>query len=135
MEANEGGEQMTREEASRVNELLEQASLAKDSIKDTVRRIAREMPHLTYADVAEVARVRADLLYMKAAEQKAAADGARQILEIIKEVGAANLGECLQMLHDCKSRGDRRAAELGGKLDQALLLYELDSDNPMEAQL
>ena len=58
---------MTREEVARLNELLDEVDLSRDSVDDVTRRIAEKLPHLTTEDVAEVARVRAETLRMKGA--------------------------------------------------------------------
>ena len=57
---------MTREEVARVEKLTEEAD-PQDSIPEKIRRIMRELPHLTARDIAEVARVRAETLRMKGA--------------------------------------------------------------------
>jgi hypothetical protein len=126
--------QMTSQEASRVEELLDEASLAKDSIQEAIRRITSEMPHLTDRDIAQVAQVHAEVKRMEAAEHAAAAKAARQIAEIIRETerisGTAGLTTeaALQILADRAAQGDKRPANLLDRFSQAALVVGLDSD-------
>jgi hypothetical protein len=119
---------MTKQDASRIAELLEQAYEAQDSIEDTVRHIAKEMPHITSADVIQVARVHAEEKRLDAAEYFAAADASLQIAEIIREAEGLNLVEAFRILESRARRGDERAAELLDKLSEAVLIVGLGSD-------
>ena len=47
----------TAEDKRRITELFDQAYETDDSIEDIFRRIAKEMPHVTDADIQEVAAV------------------------------------------------------------------------------
>ena len=44
---------MTREDVARLNKLLDEVDLSRDSVDDVIRRIVGELPHLTREDIAE----------------------------------------------------------------------------------
>jgi hypothetical protein len=59
---------MTKQEIARLRELLDQATQSKNTPKEAVLRITREMPHLRMRDVKRVCTVAAEIERMKAAE-------------------------------------------------------------------
>jgi vacuolar-type H+-ATPase subunit D/Vma8 len=119
---------------ARVIELIEEGSQAQDSIKETIRRIGREFPHLTTEDFAEVARVHHETKIMEAAELTADAEASKQMVEIIMETerisGTAvpNLETALPILADRAAQGDQQAADLIEKFNQAALVMSLVRD-------
>jgi hypothetical protein len=126
--------QMTREEVARLEQLLDETDPDQDSVDDTIRRFMEELPHLTTEDIAEVIMARAETTRMETAEQSAAVEGEKQILEIILETermsGTADLtvGMVFQILADRAAQGDEHAADLLDKFDQAIRLVGLTSD-------
>jgi hypothetical protein len=125
---------MTREEVARVEKLIAEADLSRESIPDVIRRMVGELPHLTTEDFEEVIGVRAEMMRMEAAEQFAIAEGEKQIAEIILEAerisGTADLttGMAVQILAGRAAQGDKQAANLLEKFNQAALVLQLDSD-------
>jgi hypothetical protein len=124
---------MTKEEVARVEKLIEEAD-RRDSIPEVIRRIMRELPHLTARDIAEVASVQAETLRMKGAEVMASAEAAEQIGDIILETErlsgtvVPDLETALPILADRAAQGDQQAANLLEKFKQAALVLQLDSD-------
>jgi hypothetical protein len=125
---------VTREEVARVEKLIDEADRSQDWIPDLIRRIMRELPHLTARDIAEVARVQAETLRMKGAEIMASGEAAEQIGDIILETerlsGTAvpNLETALAILADRAAKGDQQAANLLEKFKRAALVMQLDSE-------
>jgi hypothetical protein len=125
---------MTREEVARVNKLLNEVDLSRDSVDDVIRRIVGELPHLTTEDIAEVIGVRAETMRMENAEQFASAEGEKQIAEIIleaermSEMEDLTVGMAVQILADRAAQGDGQAADLLDKFDQAARLVGLTSE-------
>ena len=76
----------TRREVQRIAELVDLGFAAGDRKEDIFRRITKEMPHLTAADIIQVARVRSEELRLDASVQSAVpAQAAQRFAEIIKE--------------------------------------------------
>ena len=102
---------MTPQDAKRIREMLDQAYAAGDSIEDTLRRIAKEMPHITSNDISEVANTRASVL---AAKAKASEEIANIRLEAEQMSGRPGLtqAETFQVLRLHADQGDARAREL-----------------------
>jgi hypothetical protein len=124
---------MTREEVARVEKLIQEAD-PQDSIPEKIRRIMRELPHLTARDIAEVARVQAETLRMKGAEIMASGEAADQIGDIILETErlsgtpVPDLETALPILADRAAKGDQHAANILEKFKQAALVMQLDND-------
>jgi methyl-accepting chemotaxis protein len=100
---------VTQSEIARIRELVDEPG---GSIPDKWQRLRRELPHLTAEEVAKVCLVIAEERHQEAAELEADAAAAKQVAEIIREVGAPNLGEALKTLSDRVAQGDARAREL-----------------------
>jgi hypothetical protein len=112
---------VNREERARVIELIDEGSREGLSTKDTVRRIVEEMPHLSAADVAQVARTHAEELRLEGAEKMAEANASDLIVGILEETGCRNAGEALYVLENRSRMGDTRATVLLEKLKAALI--------------
>ena len=106
---------MTPQETKRVAELIEQAGV---SIEAKLRSIYKEMPHLTDADIQQVASVRAEELKLDAAVQLADAEASKRMAEIIREAGRIsgqplnNLEKAIPVLVALAEQGDERATSL-----------------------
>ena len=112
---------MTPLEIQRVAELLDQGS----SNPEIIRSISKEMPHLTAADIQQVATVRAEELKLDAAVQFAQADASERIAGIIVEAGeisgqtSTSLAEALLILSPLAKQGHKRASALLEELKKA----------------
>lgn len=121
---------MTPKESRRIAELLTQLSAV--GIAATLRLIKKEMPHLTAAHIAEVARVRAEELRLDAAVQFAEVDASRKMMDIIEEAAhisgqpVARNAEALQILVSKAEQGNKRAAELLEEYRHAASVVGLD---------
>ena len=121
----------TQKDIQRMIELIDQGSAAGDPAEDIVRRIVRQMPHVTADDIAQVALVRAEELELDAGVQMAQAEASLQIANIIRETqqreGNAQLNteEARFLVLMRAQDGDKRAAELLDKLNKALLVVDL----------
>jgi hypothetical protein len=93
------------------------------SIKNKVRHVLKEMPHLTAEDIRQVATVHALEKRREAAELATEVKAAHQIAEIIGEAEAFNLRDAFEKLGNRARRGDKRARELLDKLQEAMLLW------------
>jgi hypothetical protein len=119
----------TREEVQRIIELIDQGSAAGDRKEDVVRRIAKEIPHLTVADVVQVVSVRAEEFRLDASVQLAGARAADQIATIMKQTqeltGRSGLTtqQTVWILWLRAQDGDERAAKLLDDLDEAFLVF------------
>jgi hypothetical protein len=122
----------TRGEVQRIVELLDQGIAAGDGKEDIVRRIFKEMPHLTADDVADVAAVHAEECRLDASVHRAQAQAAEQIADIIRETQQMsgrphlNTGEALLYLNDRAEKGDKRASKLLVDFSEAALIVGLD---------
>jgi hypothetical protein len=109
---------MTPQESKRIGELLDQAYAGGDSMEETLRRIANEMPHITSDHISEVASVRAEEAELDAsvlaAKTKASEEMANIILEAERISGRPGLtsAETFQVLRLHADQGDARAREL-----------------------
>jgi hypothetical protein len=113
------------EDVARARELMDEGVKAGRPVAEIARRLAAELPHLTEKDFAQIAGVDAEELRMEAAELNAAADGAKQMAEILAETGAPNLGVALPLLCERSAAGDRRAAELLRKFERTVSLLDM----------
>jgi hypothetical protein len=117
---------MTPQERQRVFELVEAGRANGASIEETVRSIAKEMPHLTTAEVVEACRVHKEELRLGAAVYLAEAQASKRIAEIIEETGESDVGGTLDALATRSARGDHRAAELLRELEHTLAVASMD---------
>ena len=105
-------------------ELLDQACKAGASTGEILQSIVEEMPHLTSADIQQVASTHAEESKLDAAVYLAEAEASRFIAEMIKEAGrisgqpSHNITDALQILVARAEQGDKRAGELLEKFDK-----------------
>ena len=122
----------TRREVQRISELVDQGFAAGGRKEDIFRRITKEMPHLTAADIIQVARYRFEELRLDASVQLAQAQAAQRFAEIIEETQQLsgrphlNTGEALLYLSDRAEKSDERASKLLGDFSEAALIVGLD---------
>jgi hypothetical protein len=122
---------MTPQDAKRIREMLDQAYAAGDSIEDTLRRIAKEMPHITSNDISEVANTRAEKSELDASVLAAKAKASEEIANILLEAeqmsGRPGLtqAETFQVLRLHADQGDARARELLVDLSRAAGMVDL----------
>jgi hypothetical protein len=117
---------MTPQERQRIVELLKACSVSGASIKALVRSIAKEMPHLTAAELVEVCKVLREEQRLDAAVYSAQAQALGRIAEIVEETGEPNLGGTQNALVARSTQGDRRAAELLAELEHALTVVSME---------
>jgi hypothetical protein len=77
----------------------------------------------------EFCRVEAEVERMKAAELSASAGAFMQMTEIIEEAGAANLATAIPILTDRAEQGDKQAADLLDKLNQAAIISDISKED------
>jgi hypothetical protein len=111
---------VTAQERQRISGLIDAGAANGDSVEAIAKAIAREMPHLKAADIANVSRVRSEMLRQDAAVYMAQAQTSSRVADILDLIGAPNVGAALDMLVARKAQGDVAAAELLEELHQAL---------------
>ena len=117
-----------QQEARRVIEFISQGITAGDPVEDVCRRIRKQMPHITVADIARIAEVHAEELDLDASEVDAQIEAAKRIVRILAETqqrsenAQLTVGEAYFLLTIWTQHGDKRAAELLGELDKAVVI-------------
>jgi len=116
---------MTPQERRRVIELFEQCRETGSSIEETVEIIHKAMPHLTNTELEQFFLVYGEELKLDAAVDRAEAEAAHEIATILAEVQQtfgleqANLAVAIPVLSERKEQGDKYAAELLRRLNNA----------------
>jgi hypothetical protein len=110
---------VTAQERQRISELVDAGAANGDSVETIAKAIAREMPHLKAADVANVTRVHSEMKKQDAAVYMAQAEASSRIAEILIQVDAPNVGVAYRILTARSAQGDVAAAELLQELHQA----------------
>jgi hypothetical protein len=116
---------MTPQERRRVIELFEQCRETGSSIEETVEIIHKAMPHLTNTELEQFFLVYGEELKLDAAVDRAEAEAAHEIATILAEVQQtfgleqANLAVAIPVLSERKEQGDKYAAELLKRLNNA----------------
>ena len=116
----------TAEDKRRITELFDQAYETDDSIENIFQRIAKEMPHVTDADIQEVAAVYAKEGRLDANGLMAQPQGAKQIAQIIEETerisGKTGLATetAVSILSKLAAQGNARANELLEKFNSMM---------------
>jgi hypothetical protein len=122
---------ITRQDAQRIIELIDQGCAASDPTEDIIRGIIKQMPHVTATDIAQVAAVHAEELSLDASVYAAQAEASKRIADIIQEIDQRcggsqhTLGKAYILLSIWAQDGDTRAVELLGELDKATLVAGL----------
>jgi hypothetical protein len=116
---------MTPQERRRVIELFEQCRETGSSIEETVEIIHKAMPHLTNTELEQFFLVYGEELKLDAAVDRAEAEAAHEIATILAEeqqtfgLEQANLAVAIPVLSERKEQGDKYAAELLKRLNNA----------------
>jgi hypothetical protein len=116
---------MTPQERRRVIELFEQCRETGSSIEETVEIIHKAMPHLTNTELEQFFLVYGEELKLDAAVDRAEAEAAHEIATILAEVQQtfgleqANLAVAIPVLSERKEQGDKYAAKLLKRLNNA----------------
>ena len=116
---------MTPQERRRVIELCEQCRETGSSIEETVEIIHKALPHLSNTELEQFFLVYGEELKLDAAVDRAEAEAAHEIATILAEVQQtfgleqANLAVAIPVLSERKEQGDKYAAELLKRLNNA----------------
>jgi hypothetical protein len=121
-------------EAARITTIILESSAVGRSIRETVRLIHEELPHLPAHEVAEVADVCAEVLQADGVEMLAGAEASKQVVELLLTAGQLTgitqptLGNVMPVLTNMAAQGNEQAADLLARFEHVLPLTGLGDE-------